>query len=95
MAIFAVKIDVIPRKRLEFMQTAVNMIDCIRNEKGNVNARLYQDVKNEYSLFILTEWETEEDLNRHVQSDHFKVLQWAVSEMTHSSIVKPSALNGG
>lgn len=87
MAVFAIKIDVIPKKSLEFMQTGMEMISRIQNEKGNICANFYQDIENEYSLFILTEWETAEDLNRHMKSDHFKALQWAISEMTHSSIV--------
>jgi quinol monooxygenase YgiN len=88
MIIFAVMASVIHQKRTEFMQTATDMIDSIPKEKGNMSARLYQDVKDEHSLFILTEWKTEEDLDGYVQSDHFKVLQWVVSEMSRSSAVR-------
>jgi quinol monooxygenase YgiN len=88
MVVFATMVSVIPQKRIEFMQTATDMVDSIPKEKGNISARLYQDVKDEHSLFILTEWETEEDLDGYVQSDHFKVLRWVVSEMTRSSAVR-------
>ena len=87
MEVFAIKIDVNPEHSLEFTQTSVEMVRHIQNEKGNLNTILYQDINNKYSLFILTEWKTVEDLNRYMQSDHYKALQWAISDMTHSSAV--------
>jgi quinol monooxygenase YgiN len=87
MAIFALKVDVIPRRRTEFVQTAAEIIERIQREDENIEARLYQDMADPDSLLILTEWKTPGSLERHMKSDYFKALRWAVSEMADSRLM--------
>jgi quinol monooxygenase YgiN len=86
--LLAFKINMLPNKRLEFIQTAVDVIDNTRNEKGNISANIYKNIKDENVLFILYEWETAKDLNRYMRSDYFRALKWAMSDMTQSSVVR-------
>jgi quinol monooxygenase YgiN len=86
--LLAFKTNMIPHKRLEFIQTAVDVIESTRNEKGNISANIYKNIRDENVLFILYEWETAEDLDRYIQSDHFRALKWAMSDMTQSTVVR-------
>ena len=86
--LLAFKTNMLPQKRLEFIQTAVDVIDSTRNEKGNISANIYKNIGDENVLFILYEWETAEDLDRYIRSDYFRALKWAMSDMTQSSVVR-------
>ncbi|SFC23496.1 putative quinol monooxygenase [Clostridium uliginosum] len=59
------KIDKILELAKELVETTVEKDDCIKYE-------MYQDEKNPNVLIMIEEWETIEDLNNHMSSEHFK-----------------------
>jgi quinol monooxygenase YgiN len=74
-----IKMKVKPEKRKELSQTLHSIVEKMRKESGCVHAGLYQDVENENDVFVIEEWETQEDSDNHLRSDIFTVLIGAKS----------------
>lgn len=74
-----IKMTVSVEKKKEVLQTVKAILDPIRRERGCISCNCYVDVENEYILFIEEEWKTREDLEYHLRSDHFGVLNGAMS----------------
>lgn len=49
----------------------------LRTEKGCWRCNFYQSMEDENELCVLEEWDTRENLNRHMKSERFKVLRGA------------------
>ena len=58
------KIDKILELAKELVEKTVKEVGCIKYE-------MYQNTKEPTELIMLEEWETEEDLNNHMSSEHF------------------------
>jgi len=63
-----------PEKRKEVMQTLLSMIGPTLLEKGCLSYQVFQDIQDENVFSLIKEWETREDLDRHMISDRFGVL---------------------
>jgi quinol monooxygenase YgiN len=74
MIIVRITMNVRPEKRKEVMQTLLSMIEPTRQEKGCLGYHVFQNTEDENSVSIIGEWETREDLDRHVRSDRFGIL---------------------
>jgi quinol monooxygenase YgiN len=73
-----IKMTVPAEKRKEVLQTVKAILGPIRRERGCVSCNCYVDVEDERVLFIEEEWKTREDLDNHLRSDHFSVLNGAM-----------------
>jgi len=73
-----IKMTVPAEKRKEVLQTIKAILGPIRREHGCIGCNCYVDVENESLLFIEEEWKTREDLENHLRSDHFSVLNGAM-----------------
>jgi quinol monooxygenase YgiN len=82
------KMHLLPLKHIEFVQTTVDLIGHARNNKACLEAEIYRTVDDENNLCILYTWDTVKDLKRYLKSDHYKVLKWAICDMTKSSTVQ-------
>jgi len=60
---------------MELSQTLVSLIGSIRKEKGCQRCDFCQSFEDENILFLLEEWNTQENLMTHLQSEHYKVLR--------------------
>jgi len=74
-----IKMTVPVEKRKEVLQTVKAILGPIRRERGCISCNCYVDVEDERVLFIEEEWKTREDLENHLRSDHFSVLNGAMS----------------
>ena len=74
----ATKIRVTPEKRKELYQTIMPLLDPIRQEKGCLNCNFYLDAGNQYESLLVAEWESKDDLDNHLQSNHFAILVGAI-----------------
>ncbi len=74
MIIFRIAMNVRPEKRKEIMQTLLSMIEPTHQEKGCLSYHVFQNIEDENSVSIIGEWETREDLDRHMRSDKFGIL---------------------
>jgi len=74
-----IRMKVLPEKRMELSQTIVLLIGSIRTEKGCKRCDFCQSVEDENRLFLLEEWDTQEDLVSHLKSERFRVLRGAMT----------------
>ena len=72
------KMTVPVEKRKEILQTIKTLVGASRRERGCISCNCYVDVEDERILFFEEEWKTREDLENHLQSDHFGVLNGAM-----------------
>jgi quinol monooxygenase YgiN len=73
-----IKMTVPVEKRKEVLQTVIAILGPIRRERGCISCNCYVDVEDENVLFFEEEWKTREDLENHLRSDHFGVLNGAM-----------------
>ena len=66
--------NVRPEKRKEVIQTLLSMIEPTCQEKGCLGYHVFQNIEDENYFSIIGEWETREDLDRHMRSDRFGIL---------------------
>jgi quinol monooxygenase YgiN len=72
------RIMVKPEKRVELVQTISRLLGPIKNVKGCRTIRFYLDAADENSSLLLSEWETESDLERYIRSNDFAILRGAI-----------------
>jgi quinol monooxygenase YgiN len=68
------KMIVRPEKRRDLLETMRGMLEPSRVERGCLSYRLYEDVENRNAFFLLEEWATQEDLERHISKDNQRQL---------------------
>jgi len=90
-------------RRLELSQTIASLIGSMRMEPGCRRFDFCQSVENENELYLLEEWENQQNLKTHLLSSRFRVLRGAMNllhepyEMKVHTLFHPSrmeALNG-
>lgn len=72
------KIIVRPEKRVELAQTIGRLLGPIKDVKGCRNFSFYLDAVDQNSSLLLSEWETESDLDRYLRSNDFAILRGAI-----------------
>lgn len=73
-----IKMKVPVEKKKEVLQTVKAILGPIRREHGCISCNCYVDLEDENVLFFEEEWDTREDLENHLRSDHFGVLNGAM-----------------
>jgi quinol monooxygenase YgiN len=73
-----IKMTVPVEKRKEILQTVKAILGPIRRERGCISCNCRVDLENENVLSFEEEWKTREDLENHLRSDHFGVLNGAM-----------------
>jgi quinol monooxygenase YgiN len=71
--------NVFPEKRRELSQTMASLSGSIREEKGCNRCDFCQSIEDENRLFLLEEWDTQENLMAHMKSEHYRVLLGAMN----------------
>jgi quinol monooxygenase YgiN len=75
-------------KRTEMMQTLLSMIEPVGKEKGCLSYDVFCDMEDNQVFSLIQEWETREDLDRHIRSERFSALLG-----TKSLLAKPLEIN--
>ena len=89
---------VLSEKRMELSQTIALLIGSIRTEKGCKRCDFCQSTEDENRLWLLEEWDTQENLKSHLKSGRFKVLRGAMNllkepcEMTFHTVFHPAGM---
>jgi quinol monooxygenase YgiN len=65
------------------------MVEKTVKEDGCIKYELFQDIKDLRVFIIIEEWESEEALNKHIASEHFKRIIPQLNELRE----KPSEMN--
>ena len=79
MILAIIRMKVPSGKRMELSQTIVSLIGPIRAEKGCKRYDFCQNMEDENELYLLTEWDTQENLMGHLRSGCFRVLRGAMN----------------
>ena len=88
MIIVRITMEALMEKRIEIMQTLLSMIEPTAKEKGCLSYDIFCDLEDNHVFSLIEEWETREDLERHIGSERFSVLLG-----TKSLLAKPSKIN--
>ena len=85
MIVMTTRINVRPEKRIELAQTIGRLLEPAKNVKGCRTNRFYLDAAYENSSLLLSEWETESDLERYMRSNEFAILRGALMVLSVGS----------
>jgi quinol monooxygenase YgiN len=77
-----IKLTVPPEKRIEILQTFKAILGPIRRVQGCISCNCYVDIEADNNIFFMEEWETREDLDSHLKSNHFGILVGAMKMLT-------------
>lgn len=86
MIVSATRIKVSPEKRTELFQTVGRLLTPIKTIKGCRTFRFYVDTSDENSSLLLSEWDSETDLNDYRCSNDFAILNGAITVLSTSSV---------
>jgi quinol monooxygenase YgiN len=86
MIVNTTRITVQPEKRTEFFQTVGRLLAPIKSARGCRTFDFYLDASDENSTLLVSEWETERDLNNYLESNDFAVLRGAITVLGIRSI---------
>ena len=98
MILVIIRMKVLPEKRMELSQTIASLIGSIRTEKGCNRCDFCQSIEDENRLFLLEEWDTQENLMTHLKSERFRVLRGAMNllrephEMVFHTVFHPEGM---
>lgn len=79
MIVNSTRITVTPEKQKEFFLTINQVLEPIRASEGCVSFNVYVDSYDENSSLLVSEWDTEADLDVHLHSGDFAILRGAIS----------------
>ena len=74
MIISTLRMNVQPERRIDLLKTMRGMLEPARVERGCLSYRLYEDVGDRNTFFLLEEWKTQNDLERHIRTDNHRRL---------------------
>ena len=65
---------VLPEKQKELFQTLLSMIEPPEKESGYLGYGIFCDIQNKNTFNLISEWKSRRHLDRHMQSERFRVL---------------------
>lgn len=74
MVIYVMQIRVDSEMQPEFLQAYHSVLTMIRNGRGCIACRLTRDTEDPRLFCLQGEWNSREDLDRHLRTDLFRVL---------------------
>ena len=98
MILVIIRMEVPSEKRLELSQTIVSLTRSIRVEKGCKRCDFCQSMEDENRLFLIEEWDSQENFKSYLKSGHFRVLRGAMNllkepyEMTFHTVSHPAGM---
>jgi quinol monooxygenase YgiN len=100
MILVIIRMKVLSEKRMELSQTIGSLLGSIRTEKGCKRCDFCQGMEDENRLFLLEEWDTDENLKSYLKSERFGVLRGAMNllkepyEMMFHTVFHPAGMEG-
>ena len=99
MILVIIRMKVLSEKRKELSQTIASLIGSIRTEKGCRRYSFFQSMEDENELCLLEEWDSQENLERHLKSGRFRVLRGTMNllqepyEMIFHNVFHPAGMD--
>ncbi|HWR58508.1 MAG TPA: putative quinol monooxygenase [Thermodesulfovibrionales bacterium] len=96
MILVTLRMIVRSERRSDLLETIRGMLEPARVERGCLSYRLYEDVENRNAFVLLEEWETQQDLERHIRTDNQRLLlaltdllseqpEWRFNTVSHTA----------
>lgn len=85
MIVNATRITVHPEHRTELFQTISRLLEPVKAVQGCRTFRFYLDAADENSSLLMSEWDTELDLNNYLRSNNFSILRGAITVLSIES----------
>ena len=82
-------------KMVEFEQAVDYILQSDKNSRESIYRGMYRDWQNDNALMYLEEWETNEELQKHISSDLFKSLLGAMKvlgDVTSAEIISSQSV---
>jgi quinol monooxygenase YgiN len=92
MIVLTIRMNVLPEKRKELLQTVRALTSLTRKEDGCIRYHFYQDIEDENAFGLVAEWQTKRDLDNHLRSDRFGVLLGAMDLLCEPPEMKFNAV---
>ena len=95
MILVIMRMRVRSEKLMELSQTIASLSGSIRIERGCERCEFCQSVEDENRLFVIEEWDTQENLQNHLKSKRFQVFRGAMNllkepcEMMSHTVFQP------
>jgi quinol monooxygenase YgiN len=70
-----------PDKLDEILKLTAEMVEKTVNEEGCIKYEAFQDIRAPEVIIIIEEWESQEALNRHMASEHFRRIVPKLNEL--------------
>ena len=78
MVILKLVAEITPHKKKEFLQAMQSLVVAAPAEEGCLERVVYQRIDDEYSFCCLETWKSQQSLEAHLSTDHFKALLGAM-----------------
>lgn len=75
-------------KRKPLLETATELVEFSLKDKGCIGYDLYASTTEDDRYLIYETWESEEDLKRHMESDHFRRLVPRLEDLATMTLEK-------
>ena len=98
MILVIIRMKVLSEKRMELSQTIASLIGSIRTEKGCKRCDFCKSVEDENQLFLLEQWDSQENIKSYLKSGRFRVLRGAMNllkepyEMVFHTVFHPAGM---
>lgn len=86
-------VTIYPEKRAEFFQTMTQLLEPLNSTAGCKAFRLYVEVADENSSLIISEWDSETDLNNYLNSADHAILHGAITVLSRRSSELKAVVN--
>jgi quinol monooxygenase YgiN len=88
MIVFRIRMNVLPEKQKELVQTLLSMTVLMEKEAGCLSQTLLCNMEDKNLLTLLEEWQTRTDLDLYLRSEMFDVLMG-----TKSLLMEPHGIH--
>jgi len=86
MIMVTAKITAKPDEKDEIISKAQDLIDSSRFEPGCISYNLYASTEEENVLLMLEQWENQEVLQLHMQTEHFKAFNASIENILENEV---------
>ena len=74
MIIVTLRIKVPRERHRDFMDSARLIVEPTKIQPGCISCRLYQDLDEPDAVFLVEEWKSRKELDRHLNSDQYRIV---------------------
>ena len=93
MIIVTLRIKVPRERHRDFMDSARLIVEPTKIQTGCISCRLYQDSDEPDVVFLVEEWKSRKELDRHLNSDQYRIVLSLMEASDQFSEIKLSTIS--